>query len=136
LTLTRPEELSDETNDCTVWALATSAGLPYGVAHRYLADFGRKPRKGASFYTFLELRCNQVANYHFVRRDPPPAVNRYGHEIEPTLARVLPLCKHGRFVLRTNRHVFAVIDGVIHDGPNAANGARKRVSAVWELKAL
>lgn len=89
-----------EKKDCAVRALALLKGWTYAEAHKFWADRGRKPGKGA--YWVECLKDAQVER----------ADEFKGGSVEKVLAR---LPKGERFVIRVAGHVFAVVDGVPQD---------------------
>src|ERR1039458_1384681 len=116
-----------EFNDCTVVALSVALEIPYSVAHRMLADQGRQERKGFHLVSWLEnearagrtlcgykptaVKCGKLMPT--CRRTPWfMCDNMYTY---PTLARVRRDFPKGRFIVRKNRHVFAMTDGEVHD---------------------
>ena len=121
----RAQEFAHEDNDCTVWAIATASGMPYSAAHRLLQQHGRIDGNRFPTGQFLALMGNRLCNYT-VRSIAVPFV--------ATLNQVAKTYPHGRYIVRTKRHVLALIDGVVHD--TAPCGARKRVSRIWELRPI
>lgn len=105
---------ANETNDCSVRALAHVLGVEYGQAHAMLAEIGRKDRHG-------------LKHKHFIRN-----LDRLGLEQRPdlscmTLARALPLMASGRFMCWVHRHFFTVIDGVVFDTWEQRPGRRLKM---------
>jgi hypothetical protein len=122
----RGAEFNREKLDCTVHAIAIAAQMPYSAAHRELELAGRKPRKGFSTAKFIEFKQNRIANY--------AVLNVPLFAIRPTWDNVKHLTREGRYLVRVTGHVFAVIDGVIHDG--VPSGGRCRVKGIFKLEAL
>ena len=140
-----------ETNDCFVKAIQAVAGVPYRDAHAYVAKrFGRKP-KGATHNVNSTTReiartgetvfgyrafCQPVTAVGTASR---VSVNSYGQlmrYVRPryaTLAQFTRTHRTGRWLLWSNNHAFAMIDGVVYD--NGAAGARTQVTGVYEFKA-
>lgn len=111
---------SIERLDCSVRAVAIALGLPYASAHAKLSAFGRQT--GGLLYnspTFFlqhlgleqrpDLSCRTVAT---ALRDMGPT---------------------GRFIVRVYRHVFAVVDGVVHDLPADCPKPTARVRMVYQV---
>lgn len=114
----------NETNDCTVLAVASAIGLDYLTAHTLAAQAGRVARKG--FFSSRILKeaqrtgwiagYTQTKMYDGARLQKNHTYGAYrGSSPYPTLAQVMPLLAKGRYVLETGNHAFAVVDGVIYD---------------------
>jgi hypothetical protein len=104
--------------------------MPYGAAHEELKRAGRRDGHGFSTRQFIAYKQNRIANYAVIDMTDDLCMN----STLPTLVQALRMFRSGRYLFRTTRHIFAVIDGVIHD--TYPDGARRRVSAVWKLEAL
>jgi hypothetical protein len=105
----------DEERDCTVKATAAVLGITYAEAHAKMKALGRKDRRRFKFKKVyadlgLELRPDLSCR---------------------TVEKILPELRNGRFVIRVSRHVFAVVDGQVHDMPPAK--PKSRVLMVYEL---
>lgn len=92
-------------NDCTVRALATARGLPYDDAYDLLAAAGRKCGRGFAFSKWINEQP-------WAKKISFPAVKGKRRMNPATFSQQFP---HGRFVCQVAKHVFAVIDGVVHD---------------------
>ena len=112
-----------ERNDCTVHAVAVACNVPYGVAHEYLEQNGRKPKRGMFFYSFMATQKELLGS------TVEPLSLSFPR---PTVARTIPLCTKGRYMVRTKGHVFTVVDGEVFD--RARTGARSRVHQVWKVE--
>jgi hypothetical protein len=92
-------------NDCTVRALSLAVGIPYDRAHDELALAGRKYGSrfvfDANSYDGAILRWRSFQAVKGTRRMTP---GRFCAE-HPT----------GRWIVKTAKHVFAVVGGVILD---------------------
>jgi hypothetical protein len=114
----RPAEFSREHRDCSVFAVSAIAGVSYEQAHRALATVGRRARCGVSTVTArraLEvLGCKHVGQRSFFGR-----VNE-----REALNHVRPV---GRYLIRTARHFYAIVDGQVLDNWPAKR-ARKLLS--------
>lgn len=106
-----------ERADCTVRATAICLGVPYAEAHQRLAALGRKRGCRFPFGTVAaklgladraELSCRR-------------------------LSTVLPQLGKGRYVVSVSCHVFAVVDGVVHDTFVPKENAHVRL--VYEFQA-
>lgn len=96
---------SKQKNDCTVRAIALTRELPYDTAYDMLAQAGRPCSKGFHIGEWLEKQPG-VTKLSF------PAVKGQSRMNPQTFAKQFP---HGRYICRTAKHVYAVIDGVAHD---------------------
>lgn len=103
-----------ETRDCTVRATAHCFDIHYVVAHARLSELGRKNGRGLHF-------SRVVDSLGLVRRADLCAM---------TLRKALPEMKSGRFICSVSRHVFAVIDGIVHDSWVQKPG--RRLEMVYE----
>jgi|APGre2960657505_1045072.scaffolds.fasta_scaffold05862_4 hypothetical protein len=106
----------NERNDCTVRATAMVMGVSYKAAHIKIAKLGRKERRGF-YFSQIAKNIGLEIRLEFANR---------------TLAKVIPMLTCGRFVVHHRGHVFAVLDGVVHDMAEPKN--RARAKTVYELK--
>lgn len=117
VTRTSPLELT-ERNDCTVLALSKVLDIPYEDAHSYMAQHGRKHRKGA-----------QVSRAY-------PAKGLQWHELGKSFT-LGGLIKSGllpqRAVIHTNSHVMAYVNGMVHD--RGTVGSSSKVRGYYYVKA-
>lgn len=109
---------ADERRDCTVRATAIALGIPYQEAHEKLAKLGRKNNHGFKYSL---------------------AATSFNFELRPdlccrTIAKILPEMQQGRFVVRVNHHVFAVINGTIYDLIQIKDGQRAKM--VYQVKTI
>jgi hypothetical protein len=117
---------SVENNDCTVVALSIALSLPYGVAHAILARYGRRNGKGFQLIQWLR-QYGKVNLYGFKATVVDCTPFECGRaRIYPTLAKVRRDFPRGRFIVRKPGHVFAMIDGVVHDSA----GQRTRITSI------
>lgn len=93
-----------QSNDCTVRAYALAAGIAYDEAYDLLAEAGRKSGRGFGFRKFIEAKGYVWIGFPAVKGER--RMNPYRFAAEHP---------HGRFILKTAKHVFPVIDGVILD---------------------
>lgn len=108
----------NETNDCTVRAIAVATQLPYATVHAELKRRGRKDRRGAHAGIYLG------ALRHFGFDNHPrtfiPCTPR-------TIAEQFP---KGTFLILVHRHILCMVDGVIHDW---AKGRKHRITDVQQV---
>lgn len=107
----------NETNDCTVRAYAIAANIPYANAHAELFLFGRKNRHGINFIPFA--RSKGWKEYP----RPSMEVDSYVKYIALT----------GRWIIAVRGHVFAVVDGTIHDTIRLSKLVNRHVTHAWRL---
>jgi hypothetical protein len=119
----------NEQADCTVRSVAIAAEIPYMAAHTMMKLLGRKyrcaSRRGVIeqfFSTKPRLGRYTIAPQYLV---PTPTT---------TVGKFLERRASGRFIVRVRGHVFAVVDGVVHDSYFC--GRRKRVTNIRKLEAL
>lgn len=118
-------EFHNETNDCGVRALAIGANISYGDAHDMLQERGRRNRKGTKLpWLVSALESLSSVGVKFERPD------RYKGA---TLTTFLNNNKTGRFILITNRHGLAVIDGIVHD-TGIISGPRCRLRNIFKIE--
>lgn len=108
-------------NDCTVRAIALARNLPYDEAYELLALAGRKCAKGFVLKTWLkEQSWATMISFPAIkgqrRMNPATFVQNY-----PT----------GRYICKTAKHVFAVIDGVVYD--EGENRPDRCIYTAWKL---
>ena len=92
-------------NNCTVRAFHHAFGIPYEEAFQLLKSFGRQDDKG---FVFSSLMYKLKGSYNGI----PFMEHRNPHM---TVGSFVNTYKVGTFILRYRGHVFAVIDGVVHD---------------------
>ena len=92
-------------NDCTVRALALTRGLSYDTAYDVLANAGRQCSKGFHIGDWLDLQP-------WATKLSFPAVKGQSRMNPVAFASQFPA---GRYICRTAKHVYAVIDGVSLD---------------------
>lgn len=113
-------------NDCTVRALVSACGVPYDDAYDLLSEAGRKSGKGFEFRSWAD-RSGSCGGFRFVWI-PFQAV-RGERRMDP--ARFAVSHPHGRYVLKTAKHVIACVDGKVHDEERPRAG--RCVYGAWEL---
>lgn len=108
----------NETNDCTVRAVAALYSTDYRTAHGLLARLGRKPRQG--FYLATVLKDLGLTEW---------PVYRYWDwgTVAECLPRGVPL------IIQVARHVFAVVNNTVVDWQEQARN--RIVHAVYAVEA-
>ena len=106
--------------DCTVRAVALVLGMSFDSAYEALAAAGRQPHKAFNFDGWMK------ATGKFVWVSFPAEKGKR----RMTPEAFLGLYPAGAFILKTAKHVFAVIDGVVLDEqPNTG----RCVYGAWKL---
>jgi hypothetical protein len=131
------ERFEHEQKDCTVRALANVLGAPYPLIHKVMKRAGRIDGRGVlmsqwhQVYTRLGLK---LLGSYGTTKGARLAALKYNAPVNPgiTLGKILPQLKQGRYVVKIDRHVLAVIDGKILD--NGYNKAGSRVQSVYKLE--
>jgi len=111
-------------NDCTVRALAAATDTPYDAAYDLLAEAGRKCSRG---FHFRAWAVNAEVNGYTFRWRPFQAVKGQDR-MNP--AKFCTEFNQGRWIVRTAKHVMAVIDGVVHD--TIAPSPVRCIYGAWE----
>jgi hypothetical protein len=99
----------NETNDCSVFAIAIACRLSYKKAHEVMESFGRKRRKGVD--TFTIMRAAQWLGFELtaVKNLKQKSGSRYTPK---TIGEKLKRGYHLAFV---HRHVLGVVNGTVYD---------------------
>lgn len=108
-------------NDCTVRAVALAFDMPYDAAYDLLATAGRKSWRGFHFRQWAEQQPN-------LRWRAFPAVKG---ETRMNPAKFCIQFPAGRWIARTAKHVFTIVDGVVLDtfSPDPA----RCIYGAWEV---
>jgi hypothetical protein len=124
----------EETNDCGVRSLALSTGISYGDAHDMLRERGRKNRRGTKT-AWIESSLTSLASIGIKWAKAVTFVygGDYNLNKKYTLAQFISTHKTGRYLVVTNRHGLALIDGVVHDA-GQISGARCRVLCAYKIE--
>jgi hypothetical protein len=130
-----------EKNDCVVRAVASTFGLKYDVAHKFVADeFGREPRKG-TYRTSLKLSVRENilgTKYNIIHKKnllyPGSARHQKigGKPVNVPLRLFLERFPKGRYLVIVKRHAFSIIDGVVIGNIN--DGSRLKAKILFALK--
>lgn len=109
-----------EAKDCTVRALALAFGLSYKEAHATMKDHGRHDSSAAwGFSILIEKKFGDLIEWKKQRS-----------ELKMTVGRFLKEHPIGTYILNINGHVFAVINGMIHDSGPIRKGSH--VKRAWK----
>ena len=126
----------NESNDCSVKALAIGLNVDYMIAHEALRLQGRKNREGAMSFDILVAARKLGFDLHHV--DPQEFIAKYpgGHKNLKNVTthhmdRFNKVWADGeRYLVLTPRHVLAVVDGVNHDW---TKGKAHRVVSIYRI---
>ena len=130
-----------ETNDCVVRAVASTFGLEYNVAHRFVAEeLGRKPRKGTSN---TAIKLSSLTNIKGIPYSVIPKANltypgsarhqkNGGKPTNITLSMFIEKYPKGKYLVIKKGHAFSVIDGVVVG--NKSDGNHLRVKIYFAIK--
>jgi hypothetical protein len=133
-----------ESRDCFVHAIRFVTGVPYRDAHEFVrTHFGRVDGKSTMGVDSGLQRIDQLKQYIFgfrvftqktmvstrLRRTRWGAYRQVG--VYRTAAQFAARFPRGKFLLCSNNHAFACIDGQIYD--NGYAGARTNVTYAWEF---
>jgi hypothetical protein len=94
----------EEKGDCTIRALAISAGIPYQYAHKIGREAGRKNKKGFHPEILLKYAKKEYGITYKKKRYKSVTIQRFIKE-NPT----------GHYYVATNNHAFAILNGTIYD---------------------
>lgn len=131
-----------ETNDCFVKALAAVTGVPYRDAHAFCATrMRRKAGRGTdcgapmmaienakqTIYGFRVFRQQAAIGERVTRF----SWNRCTKPRYATLTSFVRTHRTGKWLVWSNYHACAIIDGVVFD--NGAAGARQQITGIYEF---
>ena len=140
-----------ETNDCVVRAFASSFGVSYDYAHRYVADeFGRKPRKGT--YGTVPTLVKMADSLLKVngKKICPVGVRHNDHLLKSlmydvkvkgvtkkrnmTVGTFVKQNPKGTFFVLVRQHAFTIKDGVVIGNPEDATKTKRPMRCAFEIK--
>lgn len=91
--------------DCTVRAYAIARGIPYDQAHKIMKLAGRKSRCRFKFKEFINTQpIAEWISFPAVKGQPRMKIAKFC-ELHPS----------GIYIISAAKHVYTVIDGVVHD---------------------
>ena len=114
-----------ERNDCTVLSFEAAVGIPYLESHAILKGAGRKDKHGIRFKTVLLCHLTGFVwggRYMLDRRN----------DTDTTLRAFVEAHQEGRYIVLTDGHALALVDGVIHDNHTKPR-LKARVKSAWKL---
>ena len=125
-----------EERDCTVRALANSAGIVYGNAHTILKKHGRKDKRGCTnkvwhdAYTNTGLSLVGIYGTTKAARHMSKRLNLAAYK-GISLGRILPTLTEGSYIVIITGHALAVVSGHVID--KGLNRSASSVVAVYKL---
>lgn len=102
-------ESMNESNDCTVIALAIATESSYQDAHKVLSILGRKPRHGMNSRTIKTMMQIGAKMLGRVVDNTPT------YPTSTTMATVGERYPHGRWLVICRGHIAALVDGQVQD---------------------
>lgn len=132
---------SDDKNDCTVRTLSKITGMGYQAAHDVLSFYGRKPNEGFVWQNLMrELQKEFVEVYDKYSNQNLVQIwqgkylpKRLQYRKTYTVSQALKKFNKGKFAFLVHGHVFAVLDGVVHDTFRSGKHM-KHVLAVYQYR--
>lgn len=119
----------NDTNFCTVIALAVACDLPFGKAYHTFKRVGRQHRRG----TLRRQAWNALAEFG---RDMDIDDQKQADWEGRTVNQMLKDCKHwkGRYFVYVNCHVLAIRDGICEDWTALEKCCKRKIQAVYKIK--
>lgn len=103
-----------EYNDCTVMAFHRFVNIPYIEAHKFLAGYGRKPRKGFRLQCFMTNHKDMIEGIFGIKYEEVYSwMNHTGRGV--SLKQFLDNNKVGKYIIRIKKHVFYMENGTVYD---------------------
>tara|TARA_R100001463_G_scaffold2401_5_gene10161 strand:- start:2030 stop:2419 length:390 start_codon:yes stop_codon:yes gene_type:complete len=109
-----------DTNDCTVIAVAIATGKSYKEVHEVFRLSGRKPKRGCT--TWMVEKVLFRLGYHVEKLET----------WRGKTCATLSLPRQNNYIAFTTDHALAVKFGLIKDW---TDGKRNRIKEVWEISA-
>lgn len=109
------ERVAGERNDCTVRTFAYAFNTSYELAHEYMREAGRKPRKGVSMILALgkhEERIKTELGYSFEKVD-----FRWNesYKRQPTIGKLLTELDDKMYIIIVSGHTFPMHENKVVD---------------------
>lgn len=118
----------NDTNFCTVIALAVACDLPFGKAYHTFKRAGRQHRRG----TMIAQAWKALGEFgRGMEKDEQKQADWEGR----TVNQMLKDCKHwkGRYFVYVNRHVIAIRDGVCEDWTALEKCCKRKIEYVYKI---
>lgn len=120
----RYRKAMNEHNDCSVIAVAIAFRMTYKEAHTIMAAFGRRNRHRFHTRNILPI----AENFGFTVEPVNNLIQKSGAQYTPkTIGNRL---KKGYYLTFIRGHVFAVVNGEVHDW---TNGRRHRITEAYKV---
>ena len=116
----------NESEDCTVRAIAITTGEGYDLAHYAMEEQGRKRGRGTSIANMKRV-CDQLG-YKMVRVERQTYAGR-----AKTIITAARWGWKGAFIISTRGHVAGMVDGKVYDW---ADGTRKRINNIYRITTI
>lgn len=125
----------NESRDCTVRALANSAGLLYGNAHNILRKHGRKDKRGCTHHVWHDAYIGNgmsLVGVYGTTKGARYLAKKISVVAQDgiTLGRMIPTLTNGSYIVIITGHALAVVDGGVVD--MNMNRINSRVVAVYK----
>lgn len=117
------DKLHNDTNSCTVNALANTTGWEWNLCHDIAAESGRKRGKGHDPVKLLK----HAGHYGVKSR----RLTRIKSSNSWTVQKFIKKNPTGKFYVCSSRHAFAIVDGVVKDWLH--NGDLVRIVQAWRI---
>ena len=128
----------NETNDCTVRALANATGMPYKDAHALLKKAGRKEKEGVSLPVVLNAFEDLAIKPVYISSNTKDGryLCRYYGCANPyqgmSLGKAVKTFTKGKYIALVNCHVVALVDGHLID--TFDNPGKQYLRALFEVQ--
>lgn len=109
----------NETNDCTVKAVAIACDIPYIKAHAVLKEIGRKPGRGLYAHQYHEAIKKLGYTIKTIQTDAKTISTLPSH-----------LDSSKSYIANVRGHALAVVKGKVEDW---SAGRKHRIRNVWEI---
>ena len=125
----KPSAAYNETDDCTVIAVAIAGKVSYEMAHSVLKKCGRKDRSGASVQA-VSAALGSIGAEEIELCTMKLEYKNKGVSLTPNNI-VKVLSKYRNYIAYTCNHAIAIRKGVVEDW---TEGKRHRIIEVYEVK--
>ena len=122
----------NDRNCCSVVALAISAGWSYENAWSSMRTAGRKKGRGATVRTSIEALENSKIKHEILDMNDMHDIRREMDGKRLTTNQFAKMFNKGTYQVMIRGHIFAMIDGVVHDFENS--GKHEVLCAIKILK--
>lgn len=100
-----PAKIERSSNDCYIRAIAKLLGLTWDQVYIQLSNIGFEKKMGMNHHRVL---CDFLKRYGY-------ACRIIGPDKRKSLDTFLPTLKNGKYIIGTNSHCFAFINGTVYD---------------------